>query len=122
MGARPAQPAVVVGRARVSEEGSYYRGSRATPVGKGPWFWVLVREWRVRAIGMRLTTPPSIRTLQRELYVKGRTEPTFRFYRMYDKVYRADILSHAYALAKANGNARWSGRGLDVRADRVGMT
>ena len=51
---------------------------------------------------MRLTTPDNIRTLQRKLYLKAKQEPTFRFYSLYDKVYRFDILAHAYALVKAN--------------------
>jgi len=43
-----------------------------------------------------LLTPERIRTLQRKLCCKAKQEPTFRFYSLYDKVYRADILSHAY--------------------------
>jgi RNA-directed DNA polymerase len=54
---------------------------------------------------MNLTTPEKIATLQRKLYAKAKAEPGFRFYQLYDKVWRADILAHAYALAKANKGA-----------------
>jgi hypothetical protein len=52
-----------------------------------------------------LSTPEEIRTLQRKLYCKAKQEPAFRFYSLYDKVYRADILSHAYNLVRANKGA-----------------
>ena len=51
---------------------------------------------------MLLTTPDAIRTLQRKLYVKAKQEPAYRFYALYDKLYRADTLSHAWRLVKAN--------------------
>jgi group II intron reverse transcriptase/maturase len=56
-------------------------------------------------IANMLTTPEDIRTLQRKLYVKAKSEPAYRFYALYDKVYRAQILNHAYALCRANGGA-----------------
>jgi RNA-directed DNA polymerase len=54
---------------------------------------------------MSLQTPEKIRSLQRKLYLKAKAEPAFRFYLLYDKIYRDDILHHAYALARANGGA-----------------
>ena len=52
-----------------------------------------------------LETPEKIRELQRKLYQKAKQEKGYRFYLLYDKVYRRDILSHAYRLVKANKGA-----------------
>jgi len=54
---------------------------------------------------VRLEPPEQVRTLQRKLYRKAKSEPTFRFYLLYDKVHRADLLGHAWALVRANGGA-----------------
>ena len=54
---------------------------------------------------MSLTTPPKLQRLQEALYTKAKQEPAYRFYLLYDKVYRADILAHAYALSKQHGGA-----------------
>ena len=54
---------------------------------------------------MSLATPERIRTLQRALYAKAKQEPTRRFHCLYDKVWREDILAHAFALSRSNGGA-----------------
>jgi len=52
-----------------------------------------------------LKTPEKIRELQRKLYRKAKQEKEYRFYLLYDKVYRLDILIHAYNLVRANKGA-----------------
>jgi len=54
---------------------------------------------------MSLATPPQVEKLQKALHAKAKGEPEFRFYQLYDKVYREDILGHAYRLCRANGGA-----------------
>jgi len=52
-----------------------------------------------------LETPEKIRELQRKLYRKAKQEKEYRFYLLYDKGYRRDILSYAYRLVRANKGA-----------------
>jgi RNA-directed DNA polymerase len=54
---------------------------------------------------MSLTTPSKIRELQKKLYVKAKQEPNYRFYLLYDKICREDVLAHAYELARSNQGA-----------------
>ena len=54
---------------------------------------------------MSLATPERIRSLQRKLYCTAKAKPAFRFYTLYDKICRADILAHAYEVAHSNAGA-----------------
>src|SRR5438067_916385 len=54
---------------------------------------------------MNLTTPASVQKLQTALHAKAKESPNFRFYALYDKVYRKDVLAFAYECCKANGGA-----------------
>jgi len=63
---------------------------------------------------MSLTPPKKVRKLQAALHAKAKGSPDYRFYALYDKVYRPDILSHAYACCRANGGAAGvDGQGFD---------
>jgi RNA-directed DNA polymerase len=54
---------------------------------------------------MNLATPSSVQKLQKALHDKAKGSPGFRFYAVYDKVYRKDVLAFAYQCCKANGGA-----------------
>jgi RNA-directed DNA polymerase len=54
---------------------------------------------------MSLTTPLSVQKLQTALHDKAKETPNFRFYALYDKVYRKDVLAFAYECCQANGGA-----------------
>jgi hypothetical protein len=49
-----------------------------------------------------LATPPKVQKLQTTLHAKAKGSPGYRFYRLYDKVYRADILEFAYLRCRSN--------------------
>ena len=52
-----------------------------------------------------LATPVSVQKLQMALHAKAKAEPGFRFYALYDKISREDILAHAWAQCRSNKGA-----------------
>jgi len=54
---------------------------------------------------MSLETPESVWNLQKSLAAKAKGSPTFRFYSLYDKICRRDVLAYAYRRCKANGGS-----------------
>src|SRR5262252_2397312 len=60
---------------------------------------------KTEGLVMNLTTPASVQKLQTALHDKAKESPNFRFYALYDKVYRKDVLAFAYECCKANGGA-----------------
>jgi group II intron reverse transcriptase/maturase len=54
---------------------------------------------------VNLSTPEKVQKLQTALHTKAKESPEYRFYCLYDKVYRADVLAYAYDCCRANGGA-----------------
>lgn len=54
---------------------------------------------------MSLTPPASVQKLQAALHAKAKGSPGYRFYALYDKVYRKDVLAFAYDCCKSNKGA-----------------
>jgi len=82
-----------------------FQGQHNLGRGKGQYFYRVFEEAKERRLHRVLKTPEKIRELQRKLYRKAKQEKEYRFYLLYDKVSRQDILSHAYRLVKANKGA-----------------
>jgi len=54
---------------------------------------------------MSLQPPEKVEKLQTALHAKAKASPDYRFYALYDKLYRWDVLVHAYQRCKANKGA-----------------
>jgi hypothetical protein len=69
-----------------------------------------------------LITPASVQKLQTALHAKAKESPDFRFYALYGKVYRKDVLTYAYLCCKANGGAAGvDGQTLACLHDKFGL-
>ena len=67
-------------------------------------FWELEDEWACAGVkGTRLSAKLS--SLRQKLYQKAKLEPKFRFYVLYDRIYRRDVLDSAYRIARAKKGA-----------------
>ena len=54
---------------------------------------------------MSLLPPPKVETLRTALHTKAKGSPDYRFYALYDKLYREDVLEHAYDRCRINDGA-----------------
>ena len=62
---------------------------------------------------MSLQPPEKVRKLQETLHAKAKEDPSYRFYALYDKVYRTDVLAHAYRRCrKEKGSPGVDGEGF----------
>ena len=58
-----------------------------------------------REIGASLSPPVKVGKLQAALHTKAKDAADYRFYALYDKLYRRDVLTHAFDRCRANGGA-----------------
>ena len=108
MEARDLQPDAREGQAgphRVSERPIVPTKPGNSGGGKGPRFRADVGRNESREIGVSLTPPEKVQKLQMALHAKAKGSPRYRFYALYDKVYREDVLAFAYRCCRANGGA-----------------
>ena len=65
----------------------------------------LPERWSLSSSPWDLSTPDSVQKLQTALHAKAKAEPGYRFYALYDKISREDILAQAYAQCRSNKGA-----------------
>src|SRR5262249_43414817 len=86
--------------------GPQYRRSRVTPAeGRGLSSRSTSEAATARRLAMSLAPPATVEKLQAALHAKAKRAPTYRFYALYDKLYRPDVLAFAYARCRVNGGA-----------------
>src|SRR5262249_33690126 len=74
--------------------------------GKGPHFFFSVQQGaKAGRLAMSLAPPDTVWKLQTALHAKAKAAPDYRFYALYDKLYRRDVLLHAYLCCRANKGA-----------------
>ncbi len=67
-------------------------------------FWETEDIWQHAGVkGIRI--PEKLSTLRQKLYEKAKQEPKFRFYALYDRIYRKDVIACAYRIVRAKGGA-----------------
>ena len=79
-----------------------------SPITEQLTIWGILNVWQGAHV-KKIRLPDKLTTLRQKLYRKAKLEPKFRFYALYDRIYRRDVLSSAYDIARANKG----GAGID---------